>query len=234
MYKKILSGLIIICLWFCMPAFSQELLNQHAGRLLVDHAFTAELPVHVTVEDTSSNETDRTQEPVTSGVPLPRNAAVTNVHSLILMDEQDREVPTQFRVLSRWHGPADDETLPIRWVLIDFQADIPAGGSRSYRLDTGVYQQQIHDGISIDEQENSLTIDTGAARFILHKQYFNLFDKVWTQNGSLLVDQQGKGGVLLVDDQGKRFTSLHSPPEIFEVEEHGPLHAVVRIRGVLR
>ncbi len=225
--------MIVICLWFCMPAFSQELSNQHAGRLLVDHKFTVDLPVRVTVEDTSSNGTNRTQEPVTSGIPLPKNAAVKNVQSLILMDEQDREVPVQFRVLSRWHGPADDEALPIRWVLTDFQADVPAGGSRSYRLDTGLHTQQIHDGISIKEQENFLTIDTGAARFVLNKHYFNLFDKVWTQNGSLLVDQQGKGGVLLVDDQGKRFTSLNSPPEIFEVEEHGPLRSVVRIRGVL-
>jgi len=62
--------------------------------------------------------------PVTSGVPLPRGV-VKDVASLRLTDAQGREIPCQFTPLSR-HWALDGS---VRWVLLDFQIDLPANGS---------------------------------------------------------------------------------------------------------
>ena len=65
---------------------------------------------------------ERCNWPVTRGVPLP-GGAVQDPARLGVEDADCRPVAAQFRVLSRW----PDRSL--KWVLVDFQADVPPGGS---------------------------------------------------------------------------------------------------------
>ena len=51
------------------------------------------------------------QAAVTSGVPLPESARVTDPKQLRIIDSNSKEVPSQMRVLSRW-GPL----TPIRLI----------------------------------------------------------------------------------------------------------------------
>ncbi|MDO3379754.1 glycoside hydrolase family 127 protein [Geoalkalibacter halelectricus] len=197
----------------------------------------ADLPVTLTVRDTAPGGRARALEPVTSGVPLPMRAGVVDPDSLVLTDDQGNVVPAQFTVLARWNGPITNETLKIRWVLVDFQADVSASGARDYVLSKiEDARSKVENPIEITEHADRFLIDTGAARFSVSRRYFNLFDQVWAGRGegALVVDQVGRGGVVLVDGEGKRFSSLNAPPESIEVEESGPLRSVVRVRGVLR
>ena len=87
--------------------------------------------VGLTVQNPSG--VPRVQEPVTLGVPVARAADLRDPRELRLLDPAGHPVPAQFRVLSRW-GPLADPTALVRWVLVDFQADVPARGAAVYTL----------------------------------------------------------------------------------------------------
>jgi len=76
----------------------------------------------------------RADEPLTSGIPLPESANITSTLDLEVCDNNNIRIPAQFTVLSRWHGIPSDETKPIKWVLLDFNADVNIGGTSTYYL----------------------------------------------------------------------------------------------------
>lgn len=68
--------------------------------------------------------------PVSGGVPLPQGEA-TEGTGFVLSTSEGTPVPLQSRVLARWKDGS------ARWVLLDFTADVPAGGSAGFALATG-------------------------------------------------------------------------------------------------
>ncbi len=79
------------------------------------------------------NDVLRRGEPVTSGIPLSETLGIIDQLRLRVLDEHGRETPLQIRVLSRW-GDLTDHCAPIRWVLLDFNADVVANATALYRL----------------------------------------------------------------------------------------------------
>lgn len=73
-----------------------------------------------------------TRKPATAGVPLAEKANVRDAARIALVDEANKSVPAQFRVLARWRGQVNDLNRPIKWLLVD--TDAPAG---EYRLVLG-------------------------------------------------------------------------------------------------
>ena len=205
--------------------------------LILSFSCFASLNVPLTVTDYAGM--NRTQEPVTSGVPLPESANIISTSQLILVDSQGNPVPAQFTVLSRWHGTPDDETKPIKWVLIDFQANVPENQSSVYYLKDNGNSSSLPP-IYVQEESDKIIVNTGKAKFQISKKYFNLFDYVWIdadndgQIDDLVLDQQNEGGLVLIDDKGKKFLTTLEPPEKIEIEEHGPMRTVIRIRGVFK
>src|SRR5438552_1663157 len=72
----------------------------------------------------------RARFPVTRGVPLPpgalREPAVARV-----TDAAGRAAPVQTRRLMRWPDGS------VKWLLVDFQGDVPGGGRSEYTLELG-------------------------------------------------------------------------------------------------
>ncbi|WJW74435.1 hypothetical protein QVG61_07875 [Thiohalobacter sp. IOR34] len=97
--------------------------------------------------------------PVTTGVPLPYGL-VQDVASLRLLDEQGREIPCQFEATSRYW--ARDGS--IRWVLLDFQLDLPAGGKRRLWLSNDQPAAPVAKPIRIRETADAIEVDTGVLR----------------------------------------------------------------------
>ncbi len=182
----------------------------------------------------------RTDEPVTSGIPLPEDANITSEWQLQVTDDQGNPMPAQFTVLSRWHGTPDDQSKPIKWVLLDFQANVPANGTSIYYLKSGGTGNTTNTNISIQEDSSKITVSTGKAKFQISKNHFNLFDYVWIdkdndgQFNDAVISQPNQGGIILTDDKGKQFTALLEAPEEIIVEESGPMRTVIKIRGVLK
>ena len=119
-------------------------------------------------------DTPRTDEPVTSGVPIPRSLNLTDPSALRLLDGSGQPIPAQFTALARWGGAPGDNSKPIRWLLLDFQADVPAVGTAVYRLVDGGGALPTFPTLVVTDGAQAITINTGAAQFSLSKVDGNL------------------------------------------------------------
>ena len=197
------------------------------------------LNVPLTVTDYAG--IDRIDEPVTSGVPLPKEANITSINQLQITDSQGNPIPAQFTVLSRWNGTPDDISKPIKWVLLDFEANVPANGTVVYYLkDTTNGGNTQNTNLSIQEDTDKIIVNTGKAKFQISKHYFNLFDYVWVdkdndgQIDDLVLSQPNTGGLVLTGANGKKFYTILEPPEEILIEEQGPMRSVIKIRGIFK
>jgi hypothetical protein len=161
----------------------------------------------------------RTAEPVTSGVPIPRGLGLTSVTGLRLVGPDGRAVPAQFTPLARWGAAPDEDGAAIRWLLVDFQADVPAGGQTIYRLQDLGGAEPALPILSVTEAGGGVTVDTGAAVFV-----------VSGEDGSL----NGPGlsapvhSVVRLSDGTERASS--GPVEV-SVQLSGPMRASIVVQG---
>jgi len=179
--------------------------------------------------------------PVTSGVPIPREATdgigpITSTNQLTVQRPDGTTVPAQFRVLARW-GSRDDATARIRWVLVDLQADVPANGVARYWLMARPNPPSPSGPVTVTDSPSGVTVDTGALQFTISRKMFNLFDSV--QRGTdTLVGSSTANGVLYTAYDGTDYPSATTNPDNtalqVAVEEAGPLKAVVRVRGAYK
>ena len=193
-------------------------------------ALAGSLNIPVRVVNTLSQ--DRALDPVSAGIPIPREQAVTSTQSLAMVDESGRQVPCQFQVAARWGGSPDDASKPAKWVLATFLASVPSRGESQYRLvDKGGAVNA--EGITVTENnDNSITIDTGAAVFTLNRDHFTLFDKV--TSGGAVITSSSDNKIVLTDESGRPYSTINDKPKVFEIEEQGPVRLVLRIEGSLR
>ncbi|MBU1670360.1 MAG: hypothetical protein KKF41_11780 [Actinobacteria bacterium] len=190
----------------------------------------AGLDVAITVTERAG--TARVAEPVTVGVPLSRAADIRGGDGLRLLAPDGGVLPAQFTVTARWGGGPDDPALPVKWVLVDFQADVAARASAVYRLVDG---GAATPGTSLAVTRNDsdiLTISTGPARFSFSKKRFSLFETV-TVGSSTLVAAGSDSGVVAVEPGGGRYLSAAGAPEEVALETDGAMRKTVRVRGGL-
>ncbi len=133
----------------------------------------------------------REQWPVTSGVPLPYGL-VKDASELRLVDENGREIPCQFRVLSRYWT----RDHSIRWVLLHFQIDLSAGGRRTVHLQNDHPQAPIANPLKVTEENGKILVDTGPLQAVIPKKGKALFEKV-TLNGRTLLEGDAVGAPFL-------------------------------------
>jgi hypothetical protein len=184
---------------------------------------------------------NRINDPVTSGVPLPASLNITSAGQLSLVDQLGNVVPSQYSVLARWNGTVNDSTKPIKWVLVDFQANVSANATSTYNLMSGDNGgNATSSNLTIDSQVDKILVSTGKAKFQVPKNHFNLFDYVWIDkdgDGSFtdaVLSQPATGGITITDSSGKTFSTMREAPESISIEEQGPLRSVLLIRGVFR
>jgi len=168
------------------------------------------------------NGLDRTVQPVTVGIPLEAGSGITNTGQLGLTGVSKG----QFRELARW--PNNN----LKWVLVDFQASVPANGTnRSVSLINGVGN---FGGPSLAEEKGAtIQVDTGVARFVVKKASFNLLDQV-TVNDIALVSSRPDGGIFVRDEFNNIFSSANDDSSTAIIEENGPVRAVIRADGALK
>jgi len=91
------------------------------SRPFVEGVPSGEVPLTVT----NTAAVARHAWPVTSGVPFPEGHLGSADH-VRLLDESNRTVAAQFVPLAEWPDGS------IKWLLVDFQTDLPADGLRRY------------------------------------------------------------------------------------------------------
>lgn len=170
----------------------------------------------------------RTAEIVRSGVPLPRALNVQSTLALALVDGAGQLVPAEFRILARWHAGLTVTTAPIQWLLVTFPATVAANGSATYRV--------VFDGssgsnpapatpLTVTQDGNEFTIDTGAARFVVGGGSGALFDEIRLANNTRLVS----GSTITAQVDGTNHA--HPTTRRAVLESSGPLSAVVVVEG---
>jgi hypothetical protein len=190
--------------------------------------------------------------PVTTGVPLPIGA-VQDVRRLRLTDAAGREIPAQFTVLSRYWARDDS----LRWVLLDFQVDVPANGEVTVRLHNDRPAEAVSAPIRIAETGDTITVDTGGLVALIPRHGGSLLQSVSIGGRPILKAAAGDGPEVRSGavQRMERFSgpawNTHGwektrsedaipiaealyrggPPREVKVEMAGPLRSVILIRG---
>ena len=175
---------------------------------------------------------DRKGWPVTQGVPFPDGELPCGA-AVCVVDEDGTRLPTQSIALTTW----DPDFAWVKWLLVDFQCDLSANETRDLRLEYGerVESPQPTSPVTVSHAGNRTRIDTGELRLDLRHDSADFVAALLVpgSDGWRNVLRGAPGPFLyLVGSDGTQYDSITSarPPRI-EIEEPGPLHACVAIKG---
>jgi len=117
--------------------------------------------------------------PVRWGVPFHRGV-LPDPRNVRLLDETGREMPLQTKVTCYW--PEGE----VKWLVLEFSADIAANRTASYRLEYGTeIAPSKTSGAIIVSDNNSLTVRFPEISAEFRKSAGTLIDRVaWTEKGS--------------------------------------------------
>ncbi len=178
----------------------------------------------------------RISEPVLTGVPLPENL-VTDTAEFALKDEDGDVIPCDFRIAAKWW----QDKKSIRWLHVDFKADIAANETKVYTLFKDPALHSVNgNNISAVDTGNFIQITTGPLRFIVRKKNFNLFDQVWIDETGLgtfddnhrVVASHNRGFSLL--SKGVRYYASNDDSSTAVIERLGPMSCVIKAEARLR
>ncbi len=207
----------------------------------------------------------RSAEPVTIGVPMPRGL-LKDTSKLCVVGPGGKKIPAQFDVLMCWYPTPKhpDAEKSIRWVLVDFQADVPAGGKSTYRLTDHGAGPRPGTRVTVRKDAQGVTVNTGPLKFSVNGRAFRLFDSVVLDGKEVMSAAETDGLCVegmdrkhyyaskdlreppVLTDDNYRTRGMgsdtylkgcqHNPPERLRVvvEKSGPMRAVVMIDGVMQ
>lgn len=187
-------------------------------------AQTAGIEIPLTVNEWSNIA--RTNEPVTSGVPIPASATGA---AWALFDGAT-EIPLQTTLLPGLKTP---------WVLLDFQTSISTGQTRSLTLREQTPTVVPNQPLTYSEDASQITVTTGTFRTQLSKTNFNLLDTVWLdsngngafENGERVVFPAVNSNITVNDvGSGQQFSGRGTPDTV-AWEYQGPLRATLKVEG---
>ena len=160
--------------------------------------------------------------PIMCGIPFPEGVLASHEH-LRLLDTDGAEVPLQTRMLGQWLD------YSVKWVSLDFQADVPAGSEGVYMLEYGseIERKRFGTTLKAHEDSNTVTVDTGRLRITLDKSRFAPFAEILRDSRPYLTDSR----IVVNGTDGKQYVGNNAPPESVEIEEEGPVACIVRIEG---
>ena len=168
--------------------------------------------------------------PVRTGVPFPKGALGDPARTRLLVN--GRPAPCQATIRARWSPRG-----PVRWLGLTFIAHDPTA---TYELEYGVDPGPAPaPALTVEQAEGSIAVNTGPLRFQIDTRSYNGIAAAWVDRnrdgrfdeGEQAVAATEAASPYIVDDQGVVYRTSGSDEVSVEVEEAGPLHAVVRARG---
>lgn len=188
---------------------------------------------------TERGRVTRIGQVVTSGVPFPRGF-LPDPGRLTVLDSGGQPLPTQVSVMSRWWKPGHDGS--VRWARVSFPCDVIAGRRAVYTLVdrplTAAERARLGGlAVSVEDRGDSWSVSTGIARFAVPKKGARLLSSAEVGGTELL---RGNGLRVLLSggdwpEQGMKRGALHiGIHDAVEVEERGPVRAVLALRGTFR
>jgi len=130
--------------------------------------------------------------------------------------------PCQKRVLKTWPDGS------VKWLLLDFAAEVPAGGELRYLVSETGSELPPEAALQVVPGAEQWQVHTGAGSFCIDSRTFRPFLSVSHRGRELL--EAGKSACHFSIDG---VTRTPAQVELVELEEAGPLHAVLRLTGRL-
>ena len=165
---------------------------------------------------------DRCAEPVTVSIPFA--VGVLTDPARFVIRDGDVALPAQAHALATWPDGS------VKWLLVHFQPDLPGNGDKTLVFDVDETCQVSENltGLVVTETSFGLHVDTGPLSFLIPNNGFLPVCDV-KLNGEALWDATPfKGFALTYDGQT---VETASGPVNLEIEEAGPLRAVILVKG---
>lgn len=181
----------------------------------------------------------RTAWPVTCGVPFADGelpASVILRRSFRVTDASGNEVPSQAEVACVWGRYPRGPNGYAKWVHVTFLASVGAKGRGAFNFEAGPgVGNNTQNVVKIEQAGRGVVVTTGPMKFSVGANGMNLLDAVWLDtngDGSLgegeqIVEPRAEGNMYVEHQNGKGAT-LSDAGFKLEVEEAGPLRAVIK------
>ena len=168
--------------------------------------------------------------PLTTGIPFAKGALGPDT-PVAICDETGQALPLQTSVMETH----DDGS--VRWMLLDFQADLPSLEVSKHTLKLGQKSPEppASQRIEAKEDGDSLIVDNGLLKIELQRSKCTPLRQVW-YNGQAISGDESSGGIkfAITDAQGNKYTAANETDVQFEIEEPGPMRMLVRWEGTHR
>ncbi len=164
--------------------------------------------------------------PARCGLPVPQGELIS-AENIAVLDHDGRPIPSQNRITARWPDGS------ARWIFVDFMHELSRGANARYTIvyGNGVRAEATPARVNIDRVADGLEVDTGAVRFLVSGKRFGLVENVRLGSGQVV--QREPIDAEIVEAGGRMWSALQQPVTRIEVEQAGPLHAVVRVETKL-
>jgi hypothetical protein len=162
----------------------------------------------------------RREWPVAGGVPFPKGQ-VRDPAGIALAGANGSPVPLQTSALSRW----DDGS--VRWALLQFPVTVDANGRQTFAVATSGRATVPAAAVRVDERPNEIEVQTGAIRFTIPRDRFELLRDVRLADRTVLA---GPVRTRLVAGEGTSPATVPTPSAV-TIRERGPLRAAIEWRG---
>ena len=164
--------------------------------------------------------------PVRCGLPVPEGE-LASAENVAVHSFAGKTIPSQTRVAATWPDGS------AKWLFLDFMHDPSKGGRAEYWVAYGkhVKPATVTAPVRLHHLADGLDVDTGAVRFFISSEHFGLMQNVRLRDGRVI--QPGPINCDIVEADGRKWSSLELPVTNIEVEQAGPIHAVVRVETKL-
>lgn len=139
------------------------------------------------------------------GVPLPQGLVAAD-DPLILVDDSDVVVATQTRDLSRWPDGSK------RWVSIDAVANLAPDELAGLTLRIPDTQSDVADPLTVVEDAESVTIDTGPLQVEIDKHSGAVLSRAWLDGALVLDAPDGNDRGPFVQSSGVEYLGIRTTP----------------------
>jgi hypothetical protein len=181
---------------------------------------------------------DRKAEPVTVSIPFAQGKLKDPRHLAVL--DEGEAIPAQRRALASWPDGS------VKWLLAHLQPDLPGNRDKTLHFEVSgepvdrqpevsVGLTNANEGMAIAAGAGSaegpapaVRVDTGPLSFVVPIEGFWPVQEVTLDGDRLWQERPFQGFVL---QHNGRCLRTDSGPVVVEIEEAGPLRAVILVRG---
>jgi hypothetical protein len=172
----------------------------------------------------------RYSSPVSRSVPLAAAAGVFQADTLFLEDAEGALVAAGITPMARWGGATDDETIPVKWVLVEFVTDLGSQQEKSFTLMKGTAPRP--EPTVLVEQTAGYLVQTGPCNFVVAPEDGGLLAEASCGGESFFAPPMTPTTVVTLPD-GTALAMADFPPDSVEITRQTDVSVEVTVTGAL-